>query len=194
MFMRNRYLLKIFEIMRYVLSFDRTHLLNRLTEIVRLFLTRDDLSAPESEELRKIVAWIRLISALLQKEGASKSQQGMRREEDYLGQDAADGLLRKISTLKRRNSGSSSQNDLEFGLAQELASDEKPLTVSQMEEIVEKKYGFVVKPEELQLYLQEALAATESVKSEEFMRTVNVYMGIYYLSKMDTRGIGWLAR
>lgn len=73
MFMRNRYLLKIFEIMRYVLSFDRTHLLTRLSEIVRLFLTRDDLSLPDSEVVRKIVAWLRLITALLQKEGASRS-------------------------------------------------------------------------------------------------------------------------
>lgn len=63
--------------MRYVLSFDRIHLLHRLSEIVKLFLTKDDLSVPDSEVIRKIVAWIRLITALLQKEGASKSQRGL---------------------------------------------------------------------------------------------------------------------
>lgn len=51
-----------------------------------------------------------------------------------------------------------------------------------------------MEPQELQHSLQEALASTENVKSEEFIRTVNVYLGIYYLSKLDTAGIGWLAR
>ena len=53
-----------------------------------------------------------------------------------LANDAADGLLSKISGMKRRLSGGSSQNEYEFSLIGELASDEKPLTVSQMEEII----------------------------------------------------------
>ncbi len=65
MFMKNRYLLKIFELSRFVLAYDRASLLRRLPEIIRLFLMREDMSTPEAELTRNLCAWLRLICALL---------------------------------------------------------------------------------------------------------------------------------
>ncbi len=63
-----------------------------------------------------------------------------------------------------------------------------------MLEIVESKLGFVVKGSDMEEFLTAAIAGTEQVKREEFERTIRVYMGIFYLTKLDLKGIGWLAR
>lgn len=73
-FMKNRYLLKVLELTRFALAHERATLLARMPELLRLFLTRQDLSAPDSEVLKKISCWLRLIAALLQNEGAARFQ------------------------------------------------------------------------------------------------------------------------
>ena len=83
-YLKNPSVKSMLDLCRLALGFDRSRLLDKLLDILRLFLTQQDFTTPEIERLRQLEHWLRLIIALIQKDSAShyKGCAGKEREKE----------------------------------------------------------------------------------------------------------------